>query len=110
MTKELSPLPFEVLDTLKMIGNNVKIARIRRRMLQDELAKKCGISRKTLWRLEQGESGASTASLFTVLWALGLLDSAKGIASPDNDEHGKILEAARQHKRIREPNSLDNDF
>ena len=110
MPKELSASPFEVTSTLKMIGSNIKAARSRRRILQEELARKCGITRKTLGSLEQGEGGVSMATLLTVLWTLGLLDSAKAVASPDNDEHGKILEAARQKQRIREPVRNDNDF
>lgn len=110
MAKEPSSSPFEVTSALKTLGSNIKVARSRRRILQEELARKCGITRKTLWSLEQGEGGVSMATLFTVLWTLGLLDSAKAIASPDNDEHGKILEAARQKQRIREPISNDNDF
>lgn len=110
MAKLVPHYPFEVAEVMKAIGNNIKIARTRRRMMQDELAFKCGITRKTLWRLERGEGGISFATVCTVLSTLGLLESVKSVAAPDEDEHGKILEAARMPQRVRETRSIDNDF
>jgi DNA-binding XRE family transcriptional regulator len=101
---------FEVSDALRTIGNNIRTARTRRKMQKEELAQRCGITRKTLYSIEKGEPGSSMGNLFTVLWVLGLLDSAKTIADPDNDEHGKILEAAKRQTRIRKTTSSDNDF
>ena len=102
-------LPFEVLQTIRAIGENVRKARVRRRMSQESLAQSCQITRKTLYAIETGAPGISLASLFSVLWTLGLLDSASRIADPDQDEHGKILEIARQPKRVRQA-AVDNDF
>ena len=86
------------------------MARVRRRMSQEELAQACGITRKTLYALEKGAPGTSVATAFTALWKLGLLSTAVALADPDADEHGKILEAARRPKRVRNPVDDDNDF
>jgi len=109
MTK-LSHVSLEVTNALRTIGNNIRVARTRRKLQKEELAQRCGITRKTLYSLEKGEPGSSIGNLLTVLWALGLLDSAKTIADPDNDEHGKILEAAQRPTRIRKTTSSANDF
>ena len=45
-----------------------------------------------------------------MLWKLDLLNTAASLADPDADEHGKILEAARRPKRVRNPVDSDNDF
>ena len=103
------PIPFEVADTLKQLGEHIRIARMRRQMRQDELADKCRISRKSLYNIESGSPGIAIGHLFSVLWALNLLDEAKSLANPDNDEHGKILEAAQRKQRVRE-HEPDNDF
>ncbi len=103
-------LPIEVNDTIKTLGERIKLARLRRQMSQDELVRKCGISRRTLYAIEQGTPGIAAGTVLLVLWALGLLDSAKQVADPDADEHGKILEAARRKTRVRNPAPLDNDF
>jgi DNA-binding XRE family transcriptional regulator len=102
-------LPLEVTKAAHRLGENVRLARIRRRMSQEELAQACGITRKTLYALEKGSPGASVATAFTVLWKLGLLSTATALADPDADEHGRILEAARRPKRVRNPVDSDND-
>jgi DNA-binding XRE family transcriptional regulator len=103
-------LPLEVTTAAQRFGENVRLARVRRHMTQEELAQACGITRKTLYALEKGASGATVATAFTVLWKLGLLSTAAALADPDADEHGRILEAARRPKRVRNPLDSDNDF
>lgn len=103
------PLPFEVTKVARELGMNVRIARKRRRMLQGELAQKAGVSEKTIRRLEKGEDGVSMGNLLSVLWALGLLPTARALASPETDEHGKTLELARLPERVR-GSAPDNDF
>ena len=103
-------LPLEIATAAKRLGENIRLARVRRRLSQEELAQACGITRKTLYVLEKGAPGATLATAFTVLWKLGLLDTAVALADPDADEHGKILEAARRPRRVRHPVESDNDF
>jgi hypothetical protein len=67
------------------------------------------VSEKTVRRLEQGQDGISLGHVLSVLWALGLLQTAKALANPETDEHGKTLELARLPARIRS-NAPDNDF
>ncbi len=102
--------PLEVQSATQRLGENIRLARVRRRLSQEELAQACGITRKTLYAVEKGTSGATVATAFTVLWKLGLLGTAAALADPDADEHGKILEAARRPKRVRHPVNADNDF
>ncbi len=108
MTPETT-LPLEVTVAIQRLGENVRLARIRRRLSQEELALACGVTRKTLYALEKGAPGASIATAFSVLWKLGLLRTAVALADPDADEHGKILEAARRPQRVRHPADSDND-
>jgi len=103
-------IPFEVVEAVRKLGENVRTARIRRSMTQDDLAKACKITRKTLYGIEKGSTAVSVGTLFSVLWALGLLKSATHLADPEADEHGKVLEAARRPLRIRIPAETDTDF
>lgn len=102
--------PLEVSTAVRRLGENIRLARIRRRMSQEELAQACDITRKTLYALEKGNAGTSVGTAFAVLWKLGLMSTAAALANPDSDEHGKILEAARRPKRARQPAASDNDF
>lgn len=102
--------PYEVVQSAARIGENIRIARIRRRMNQDELAKTCNITRKTLYSIENGSTGIALGTVLSVLWSLGLMQTTLPVADPDNDEHGKIMEAARQPQRVRHQTTIDNDF
>ena len=102
-------LPREVLKQLEELGQRVRIARVRRRMSTEDLAQACGIGRRTLYRVETGEPGIALGTFLSVLWKLALLDTIRGVADPDTDDHGKILEAASRPQRVRAPAS-DNDF
>jgi transcriptional regulator with XRE-family HTH domain len=79
---------------------------------QEDLARACRIARTTLHRIEAGSPGSAIGAIYTVLWTLGLLSTAAGMADPDTDEHGKTLDAARQAKRVRSSGAKadDNDF
>jgi DNA-binding XRE family transcriptional regulator len=106
----INATPLEVSTAVAQLGQNIRLARIRRRMSQDELAQACGITRKTLYALETGHPGATIGTVFSVLWKLGLMGTTTALADPDADEHGKILEAARRPRRARQPAAGDNDF
>jgi DNA-binding XRE family transcriptional regulator len=114
MSRALSPvtsLPFEVEQMARLVGAHVITARLRRNMTQDELADSVGIARKTLYRLESGAPVTSVGTLFAVLWKLGLLEGAQTLAHPDQDDHGKILAAAKLPGRARKSNpKIDLDF
>ena len=107
---QTATLPLQVTTAIRKLGKNIRLARVRRRMTQTELADACKITRKTLYALENGKSGTTVATVFAVLWKLGLLGTATALADPDTDEHGKILEAARRSRRVRQTTDNDNDF
>jgi transcriptional regulator with XRE-family HTH domain len=102
--------PLEVATAVQRLGENIRLARLRRRMSQEELARSCDITRKTVYALETGNAGTTVGTVFTVLWKLGLMSTTSALADPDSDEHGKILEAASRPKRARQPAPSDNDF
>ncbi len=102
-------MPREVQKYLEELGRRVRIARVRRRLSTEDLARACGIGRRTLYRVETGNPGIAMGTFMSVLWKLALLESLRGVADPDTDDHGKILEAALRPKRVRTP-APDNDF
>ena len=102
--------PEAVADALRQLGRNIRTARVRRRLRIEDVAERIGASRFTVADLEKGKPGTSAAAYFGALWALGLLDQAGDLASPDRDEEGKVLESARHPKQAPRRRSLDNDF
>ena len=102
--------PAEVEDILRRLGNNLRTARLRRRLRIQDIADRLGTSRFTVANVEKGKPGASGAAYFGVLWALGLLDDADHLADPDRDEEGKTLESARLPTQAPRRRRLHDDF
>jgi transcriptional regulator with XRE-family HTH domain len=78
---------------LESVGENLRLARLRRRLSAAQVAERAGISRNTLYLLEKGGSGSSIATLFNVLMVLGLEGDFSNLAF--DDELGRRLEDAR---------------
>lgn len=102
--------PQQAIDHITQLGQRIRIARIRRGWSVAELAEKAGINRNTLGALELGKPGTAIGVCFTVLWALGLDKSIAAIAEPDDDLHGKALEASRRPSRAGKPRKPDENY
>ena len=68
---------------LEIFGENVKLARKRRRLTTNQVAERANISRNTLYLIEKGNSGVSIGAVFNVLRALGLQDDFLKLAADD---------------------------
>jgi transcriptional regulator with XRE-family HTH domain len=75
---------------LELFGENVKLARKRRKLTMLQVAERADISRNTLYLIEKGSSGVSLGAVFNVLRALGLQDDFLKLAA--DDEFGKKLQ------------------
>ena len=102
--------PAQVTEQIAQLGQRIRLARLRRGWSVADLASKSGINRNTLTALELGRPGAGLGVCLTVLWALGLDQTAAGIADPEVDLHGKSLEAARRPTRAGRPRKPDADY
>ncbi len=102
--------PAAVQATLERLGRNIRIARLRRKLRQEDLAERIGVSRIVLADIEKGKPTTAFAAYMGALWALGLLGDMATVADPDDDEEGKILERARAPKTAHRARALDDDF
>lgn len=68
---------------LEGLGENIKLARLRRRLTTEQVAERANISRKTLWHVEKGSQHISIGVILQVLSALGLKNDLKNIATDD---------------------------
>jgi transcriptional regulator with XRE-family HTH domain len=100
----------EVTKRLKLLGQRIRVARIRRGLSIVDLAGKAGINRNTLNAMELGKPGAALSGFLTVLWALGLEKTLDPVADPEADLHGKALESSRQPKRVRKRQSSGDNY
>ncbi len=75
------------------LGENLRLARLRRKLSAQQVAERAGIGRSTLHLMENGSPGTSLSRLVSVLTVLGLeLDLAKVAL---DDILGRKLEDAR---------------
>lgn len=68
---------------LSNLGENIKLARLRRRLSAEIVAERAGISRATLTKVEKGSSSVSMGIYASVLFALGLEKDLLKVASDD---------------------------
>ncbi|MGL5262504.1 MAG: helix-turn-helix domain-containing protein [Bacteroides sp.] len=73
----------------KQVGENIKLARLRRRYSMEQVAQRAGITRATLQKVEAGNPTTSLETYTKVLFVLGLEKDLLKIAQ--DDELGRKL-------------------
>jgi transcriptional regulator with XRE-family HTH domain len=75
---------------LEQLGENIRLARKRRRLTTIQVAERAGIDRTTLYHIEKGNSSVSMAAYFNTLRVMGLQDDFLKLAA--DDEYGRKLQ------------------
>ena len=94
-------LPLPVRRALRKLGDDIRDARLRRRIPTKLMAERASISRTTLNKIEKGEPGVSLGNYATVLFVLGLHDRLAELADIKTDTVGLELEEENLPQRIR---------
>jgi hypothetical protein len=95
----LLTLPPAAAQALRALGENLAIARVRRREPQRAWAKRLGISVPTLIRLERGDPGVSAGIYVTALWLMGRANALPELAAPGEDRGALENEVRTAMKR-----------
>lgn len=95
-----SPHP-AVRRLLRELGENIRLARLRRGFSMELVAERAGMSRTTLRSVENGEPGVTLGSYANVLHSLGLHEDLALVAR--DDELGRKLQDAKLPTRRRAP-------
>ena len=88
-TKEQIILP-KFAQLLEEMGENIKLARKRRKLTAIQVAERAGIARSTLYLIEKGDPSVSLGAYFNVLRVLGLQNDFLKLAA--DDEFGRKLQ------------------
>ena len=94
----LFPKLERILDT---VGEQIKLARLRRKLSSEQVAERAGIGRSTLVRIEKGDAGVSIGHLINVLRVLGLEKDFLLLAK--DDELGRKIQDANINTKSRAP-------
>lgn len=85
---------------LEALGNNIKTARLKRRISVKDFSDRVGVSESTVIRLEKGDGGVSIGTLAMACLVLGEIDRISDLLDPGSDDTGLFLDRAALPKRI----------
>ena len=78
-------------EILKTMGKQIKLARLRRSLSAELVAKRAGISRASPWKIEKGDPSVAMGIYAAVLRTLNNLDKDLLLVAK-NDEMGRQLQ------------------
>lgn len=68
---------------MSILGENIKLARLRRKLTSEQVAERAGISRRTLVSVEKGLPSVAMGIYVQVLFVLGMSDDITKVAGDD---------------------------
>lgn len=90
MVKKTSTTSDKLSPIFENLGENIRLARLRRRISATMLAERAGMTRMTLRAIENGETSVSLGAYANVLFSLGLENDLSFLAR--DDELGRKLQ------------------
>ena len=106
--KKQNILPIPVLKALHKVGKDICDARRRRRITIQLMAKRAGISRATVGKIENGDPTVSMGGYSSVLFVLGMTERLSDLADAAHDLTGRQLEEERLPRRVRIPKTTND--
>ena len=92
---------------LSTLGEQIKLARLRRNLSVELVSQRADISRATLWKVEKGDPTVAIGIYAAVLHALNNLDRDLLLVAKD-DELGRALQDLQLKTRKRAPKEKCN--
>lgn len=107
MTRRKSILLPKSKRILLELGENIRLARLRRKLSTEQVAERANMSRTTLYTIEKGMPNVSIGSYFSVLQVLGLEKDFLLLAK--DDVLGRKLQDAEIKTKRRAPKRTNNE-
>ena len=92
----VTPKTIRILET---VGEQIRLARLRRKISVEMVAARANVSRQTVWKVEKGSPSVAMGIYARILGAIGMQEDLLLIAK--DDELGRILQDAELDKRKR---------
>jgi len=83
MTKKKTILLPKTQKILSQLGENIRLARLRRKLSTEQVSERANIGRSTLWKIEEGKGSVSMGNYLQVLFVLGLEKDLLSVANDD---------------------------
>ena len=81
----------KTIEILSQMGEQIKMARLRRKLSAELIAERAGVSRTTLWSVEKGSPSVAIGAYAAILHALNNMDNDLLLVAKD-DELGRKLQ------------------
>ena len=104
--KALVLLP-TVEKNIEIMGYQIKLARLRRKLSVELVARRAGVSRASVWAVEKGNPSVAIGIYAAVLLAIGMPDEFTAVAK--DDVLGRTLQDLRLPVRKRAPKEVKAD-
>jgi len=102
MKPNASPkMPIPARKALRKLGQDIRDARLRRRIPTAIMSQRALVTRTTLHKVEKGDPTVSMGTYCTVLFVLGMTERLAKLADARFDRLELVLEEERLPKRIR---------
>ena len=102
MNKRTTVIMPQTEKILAQTGEQIKLARLRRKLSTELVAERASISRATLWAIEKGSPSVAIGMYAAVLHALNGMDKDLALVAKD-DEFGRKLQDLELVTRKRAP-------
>ena len=103
MKRTKHPLQPRLVEILERLGEDIKLARLRRKLSTIQVSERAGISRSTLTQIEKGVPSVSMGYYAQVLFVLGLEKNLSTMVADDvlgrKLQDAEILTKKRAPKR-----------
>lgn len=94
-------LPAPVKRDLLKLGQDVALARKKRRLTAAMMAERIGVAKSTYLKIERGDPTVSMGAYAMTFFVLGLGGGLADVVDPRRDDQGLVLDATNAPKRIR---------
>ncbi len=88
-----------ITSSLRLFGEHLREARLRRNMTIEQIAKKLGVSRETVANAEHGKPSTSVRVYVGILWALGIADQLDDLATVEREYEELAVKSTRKRAR-----------
>ena len=100
-------IQYKIEKILKELGENIRLARLRRKLSTIQVAERAGIGRNTLYGIERGKPGVGIGNYAQVLSVLRLESDLLNVAK--DDILGRKLQDAKLLVKERAPKRNSED-
>jgi transcriptional regulator with XRE-family HTH domain len=102
--------PYAIESTLKVLGSNIRTARLRRNLSIQDLSQRIGCGSRAIMDAEKGKITTAIGVYCALLWALDLLEQLTPVADPNFDRVGVHLSLTKERARIKRGQANNDDF